>query len=152
MNIQEKIKLMISGDFVSKYESLDPLRKTDCFSCHKIFTEVSGHSHGKYKFCDPCWVKFFIRKSGTKIDGRDRTRVVARIRDNHTCAECNRVWKLGERCFDIHHLDGLCGKLSCSYDKIDNIDNLITLCHKCHLNLDEVIEKMKNKSSPRPNK
>lgn len=38
------------------------------------------------------------------------------------------------RRFDIHHLNGLCGKRSLKYDKVDAMPGLITLCHKCHFN------------------
>ena len=81
-----------------------------------------------------------------------RTRELARIRDKHTCQnkECGKEWKLGERSFDIHHLNGDCGKKSRSYDRLDSLGNLITLCHKCHMNLEEVKEKIRNKSSQRP--
>ena len=69
-----------------------------------------------------------------RISGRERTRYKARERDNFTCKDCGKVWKEGQRQFDVHHLNGLCGKKSRSYDKISGIDGLITLCHKCHFN------------------
>lgn len=43
----------------------------------------------------------------------------------------------GRRLFDIHHLNGLCGKKSKGYDRVSEIDGLITLCHKCHYNRPE---------------
>lgn len=69
--------------------------------------------------------------------GRDRVRELVRCRDKHTCQDCFKIWKVGERRFDIHHLGGLCGKRSKSYDKLKDKDNLITLCHKCHFNRPE---------------
>lgn len=79
-----------------------------------------------------------------KCQGRERTREIVRARDNWTCQnrECGRFQVVGTRRFDIHHLGGLCGKLSRSYDPINTIKNLITLCHRCHLNLPEVRNKM----------
>src|SRR3990167_1449568 len=64
--------------------------------------------------------------------GRGRTRELVRIRDNHTCQNCGKKWIEKTRRFDVHHLNGLCGKKSRSYDKISEMDKLITLCHKCH--------------------
>mgnify|MGYP001583053019 FL=1 len=91
------------------------------------------------------------------FQGRERTRELVRIRDNHTCQNslCGKIWKQDKRKknnrrFDIHHLNGNCGKFSRTYDRMSDIDELITLCHKCHLNLEEVKSKMSEKSSPRP--
>lgn len=67
-------------------------------------------------------------------EGRDRTREIARRRDNHQCQSCFKKWRSGMRRFDVHHLNGLCGKRSLSYDKVADVDGLITLCHKCHFN------------------
>lgn len=70
------------------------------------------------------------------LQGRDRTREIVRIRDNHICQDCGKVWVKGRR-FDIHHLNGLCGKRSKAYDKVSDIKGLVTLCHKCHYNRPE---------------
>ena len=64
--------------------------------------------------------------------GTSRTREMVRVRDNHTCQMCGKKWVVGKRRFDVHHLNGLCGKKSKKYDKISEINGLITLCHKCH--------------------
>ncbi len=79
--------------------------------------------------------------------GRDRMRELVRMRDNHTCQKCRKVWKKGERRFDVHHIskrmDGKGRKHGViRYDK-KHMDKLVTLCHKCHLNLDVTIEKMR---------
>lgn len=68
--------------------------------------------------------------------GRDFTREAVRRRDSHTCQSCGRVWKEGQRRFDVHHIDYDKEKTR-QYDKIDEVKNMITLCHKCHLNLKE---------------
>ncbi len=78
-----------------------------------------------------------------KGGGRDFIREVVRMRDKHTCQVCKRRWNEGQRRFDIHHLNGFCGKKSRSVDKISEIDGLITLCHKCHFNRPEHKSKMK---------
>src|SRR3990167_4277861 len=75
--------------------------------------------------------------------GRDYVRYLVRLRDKNICQKCGKIWKVGARAFDVHHLGGLCGKKSKGYDHIDDIPNLITYCHKCHLNLGEVREKMR---------
>lgn len=69
--------------------------------------------------------------------GRERVRYLVRMRDNFTCQDCGRVWQDGERHFDVHHLNGLCGKKSRGYDRKEDMEGLITLCHKCHYNRPE---------------
>jgi DNA-binding XRE family transcriptional regulator len=74
------------------------------------------------------------------LSGRDRSRMQVRSRDKFTCQDCGLVRtpsmakKEKKRLFDVHHLNGLCGKQSRGYDKVSEIDGLITLCHKCHFN------------------
>lgn len=80
------------------------------------------------KYCDQC-IKFL-----GKLEGLDRPRELVRIRDKHTCQSCGKKWVEGTRRFDIHHLNGLCGKKSKNYDKSKYFEGLITLCHKCHFN------------------
>jgi hypothetical protein len=69
--------------------------------------------------------------------GRDFTRELVRMRDNHTCQRCGKKWKKGQRRFDVHHLDEkIIGKVNTlnipiKYDR-ENMDKLITFCHKCH--------------------
>jgi hypothetical protein len=74
------------------------------------------------------------RKMVRGLQGRDRIRELVRIRDGHTCQGCKRVWELGTRRLDVHHLGGLCGRLSKRYDRVDDGNVLITLCHRCHYN------------------
>ena len=64
--------------------------------------------------------------------GRERNRFLVRARDNFTCQECKKIWKKGQKHFDVHHKNGLCGKKSRAYDTVEEMDGLITLCHKCH--------------------
>ena len=75
------------------------------------------------------------------FSGRDVVRELVRKRDNYTCQICGKKWKTKMRRFDIHHLNGICGKKSQGYDKLENAKNLITYCHKCHMNLPEVQKK-----------
>lgn len=85
-----------------------------------------------------------------EFQGRERTRMLVRIRDNFTCQNCGVVRTIEEarknkkRLFDIHHLNGLCGKKSRSYDKVSEMDGLITLCHKCHFNRHDKSKKFEN--------
>ena len=78
----------------------------------------------------------------SRLQGRDLTRELVRIRDGHTCKICLKKWEKGKRRFDCHHIDGNCGKKSLSYDRIKDLNTLITLCHKCHMNLHSVRKKM----------
>jgi 5-methylcytosine-specific restriction endonuclease McrA len=77
--------------------------------------------------------------------GRDLNREKVRVRDNHTCQDCGKKWEEGQRRFDVHHLNNLCGKKSRGYDKISEMDILITLCHKCHFNRPEHKTKINKK-------
>lgn len=89
---------------------------------------------------------------GRDLGGRERTRTMARYRDNFTCQDCGLVRTPEEvsehnsrltsrkgriKNLDVHHLNDLCGKKSKGYDKIEDVDGLITLCHKCHYNRPE---------------
>lgn len=96
-----------------------------------------------YKFCYPHSLHLF------KFEGRDHLREKVRILFKHICQKCGYKWKSGRR-LDIHHINGLCGKLSRSYDR--EVKNLLPLCHKCHLSLPEVVKKIVEHSSPRPEK
>jgi len=75
---------------------------------------------------------FWKNKPKWLREGRDGIREQVRNRDNYICQSCGKQWKKGQRRFDIHHLNGQCGKKSRRYDKKKDMDNLITLCHKCH--------------------
>lgn len=77
--------------------------------------------------------------------GRDYTRELARQRDNRTCQWCGKVWILGQRRLDIHHIVG-CGLKSREYDRVEDLANLITYCHRCHMNLHSVRQKISEKS------
>lgn len=82
-------------------------------------------------------------KIANNMGGRDRTRELARTRDNWTCQICKKQWVSGQRRFDIHHIEG-CGTKSLDYDSVKDLSNLITYCHKCHMNLHSVRNKMTN--------
>lgn len=82
-----------------------------------------------------------------RLTGRDYVREKVRERDKRTCQnkECGKKWEEGMRRFDVHHLNGLCGKKSQKYDRISEMDGLITLCHKCHLSLHVNKDKLRRK-------
>lgn len=84
----------------------------------------------KHLICGECRGRVLI------IKGRDRTREIVRIRDGHRCQnkECSKQWVIGQRKFDVHHLNGACGKMTRKYDSIKDISGMITLCHGCHFN------------------
>lgn len=82
-------------------------------------------------------------------DGREYVRGKVRKRDKYTCRRCGfrrtpqMVSKFNKdiqglkgriKQLDVHHKNGLCGKMSRGYDSIKTIKLLITLCHKCHYN------------------
>ena len=109
------------------------------------------------KTCEQCYIsKILKRKTHAENwkqelkrfglsclpEGRERTRTLVRVRDNFTCQDCGDVRfpkdcgkeKLFQKQLDVHHLNGLCGKRSRSYEAIAEMEGLITLCHKCHFN------------------
>ena len=95
-----------------------------CKLCGKKYVEMS--------YCLEC--RTWMKEKGYGFQGMDYTREKVRIRDNQTCQNCGKIWVDGQRKFDVHHLNGLCGKKSRKYDKVSEMDGLITLCHKCHFN------------------
>lgn len=111
--------------------------KFNCFWCKR----KSLSSRPNPRFCKRC------QKRLPKKEGRELTRTLVRIRDNFTCQDCGKrrlpkdIAGTHKRLFDVHHLNGLCGKRSRSYDKVSEIDGLITLCHKCHFNRPEHVSK-----------
>lgn len=81
---------------------------------------------------------------GIRKTGREFLKEVVRKRDNWTCQICGKKWEEGERSLDVHHLDEeLEGKNGLKYESCKNIDRMITLCHRCHLGLESVRNKMK---------
>lgn len=80
------------------------------------------------------------------MSGRDYVRELVRQRDGRRCQCCGKKWQVGERRFDVHHLNGMCGKKTYSYDRVEDIDGLITFCHRCHLRQDSVKLKMATKT------
>jgi DNA-binding CsgD family transcriptional regulator len=116
-----------------------PVVKRDCI-CGKKF-EVSRLNKS---FCIEC------SKNIAHFTGRDRAREIVRMRDKHTCQSCGKKWEEGTRRFDVHHLNGLCGKKSTGFDGINDIDGLTTLCHKCHLSMPHI--KMGPNGSTKKNK
>lgn len=84
--------------------------------------------------------------------GLDFIREKIRKRDNWICQKCGKKWVFGERRFDVHHTDHIVEGLQSNHRgryKIDkeNFDKMITLCHKCHLNLPHIIEKISTPQS-----
>lgn len=75
-------------------------------------------------------------KTAYGMTGRDYVRELVRTRDGYKCQQCGRKWQPNKdkKRLDVHHLNGLCGKLTQKADSIKDIDGLITLCHKCHFN------------------
>ncbi len=86
------------------------------------------------------------------LTGRDFLTELVRKRDNWTCQICGKVWKKGTRRFDTHHLDEENESIK-TYENYKKFNRMITLCHKCHLNLRGVRNKMKKswgKNTKRP--
>ena len=93
--------------------------------------------------------QIFQQKNGKGF--RDSLRELARIRDNHTCQICGKVWREGQRRFDVHHLDeNLEGNNGRKCQNNKNLSKMITLCHKCHMSLAIVKNKMRKRKKSYP--
>lgn len=113
---------------------------TFCLVCHKKLELGDGRKH-----CIEC----LSTGAGTlkKINGRDFLREQVRLRDRHTCQSCGLVWNKVSRKFDVHHKNPeLEGNIGRKYSNNYNLDDMITLCHKCHMNLHQVKDKMTKKN------
>ena len=97
-------------------------------------------------------MNYLVNSKGNPISGRDRNRMKVRISQDFTCKDCGKRRSPEEvskhnkkisglkgkiKLFDIHHSEGLCGKKSKGYDRIEDMSKLIVLCHKCHYNRPE---------------
>jgi len=80
------------------------------------------------------------------LSGTDFLAEIVRKRDNWTCQICGKVWKKGQRRFDVHHIDEK-DENKHTYANYKKFDKMITLCHKCHLNLEHIRKKMSKKHS-----
>ena len=102
------------------------------------------------------WERRPLSIAASQYQGREYVRFLVRERDHFTCQDCRLVRtpemakQLGVRQFDVHHLNGLCGKLSRKYDKASTMAGLITLCHKCHFNSHDHSSKLDKKLSTPP--
>lgn len=90
-------------------------------------------------------LKYFV----TMPKGREFSRSLVRLRDNWTCQDCGKrrtpamAKRFKKRLFDVHHINGMCGKKSRSYDRVSDIAGMVTLCHRCHFNRPEHTNKKK---------
>lgn len=114
-----------------------------CFACKKNFEREQRYLNRK-SFCKDCIIHLF--RNPTLLGGRDRTREIRRMWDSRTCQDCRTIWRLGQRRFDVHHLEGMCGKKSISYDSYDDLPKLTTLCHRCHMSKHRVRHEQKKLS------
>lgn len=84
-----------------------------------------------------------------RITGRDLVREKVRQRDDYTCQDCGSIRtpksciKFNKKNFDVHHINGLCGKRTKGYDRLSEMSGLITLCHKCHYNRHDKSDSLK---------
>ena len=75
-----------------------------------------------------------------RLNGTDFLSEIVRIRDDKTCQICGKIWEKGRK-FDIHHIKKE-DENNHTYANYKKFDEMITLCHKCHLNLKHIREKM----------
>jgi len=92
-------------------------------------------------------IENIAKLTGMKGGSRDRLRELVRIRDNHTCQICGKVWDRTKRRLDVHHLDENLESDNgrpCLMNKLFN--RMITVCHKCHLGLPHIRKKHKKRA------
>lgn len=98
--------------------------KLRCRACSKILAKSWDRL-----FCKGCVIAL------RPLSGRDRAREIIRIRAGRQCDKCKRYWKPGTRRLDVHHLSGLCGKKSRSYDSSKDRSKYRVLHHACHMSI-----------------
>ena len=148
---------MLDRELISKLrgdgQTYSEIGKTLGVSRQRIYQIVTGYrSPSKRPSAEYTDIKLRLisgdfldtRGINRSFKGREFTREAVRRRDNYTCQSCGKKHVEGKRRLDVHHLNGICGKKSRSYDRVKDHKDLITLCHKCHLNLPETREKMVN--------
>lgn len=82
------------------------------------------------------------------LGGRDRMRFLISARDNHTCQNCGKKWKYGNRKFPSHKI-GLDDNRTYKQSKEEQAD-FVTFDHKCHSNIYEHVQSMMgNRNKPR---
>ncbi len=111
----------------------------------------------RWKVCLQC-APYRVAVENKGYEGREGVRALARARDGHSCQSCGlrrtpddvrfhnskiKGLKGKIHSLDVHHLDGICGKKSVGYDKVEDLHKLITLCHKCHYARHDFSEKGK---------
>lgn len=141
----EECKIERNRQRIVKRDELYAEQKFLCAYCGIAVVLPFGKKKKNRKYCD----KHIIH-----LEGKDYQRELIRRRDNFTCQICKRVWQVGERRFDVHHLDedkegwdnvkkNPTGTKQGVYanDKA-NLHRMITLCHRCHLNLPHIKRKM----------
>lgn len=130
---RQRVHQLFQGQNIAKREKVikPPPPVYPCIFCEKGTSRKGG-------LCSLCASPI------KNLEGRERTRELVRIRDKHTCQNCKKVWTSGRR-FDVHHLNGVCGKKTRSYDSIFDLLGLITLCHKCHYHHPEHSQRISGK-------
>jgi len=135
-NKQQFIELHNQG---KSYEEIGKIFNISKQRVHQIIKEYSSPDKRRkiktnhYRITKGLWKK--------GMDGRSVLAEVVRKRDNHTCLLCGKVWHEGQRRFDVHHLDEE-SENDKSCDNYKKFNRMITLCHKCHLNLKHIKDKM----------
>lgn len=147
---------MTIGERIKRYDAFTRLRKTgatlqeigEMFGITRQAVEqVLKRPRPKR---DPRGV---LAKNGFgQLKGRERARMMVRIRDDFTCQDCgmtrtpdevasansNKPTAKGRiKLFDVHHTRGDCGQNSTGYDSTTDLSGMVTLCHKCHFNRPE---------------
>lgn len=128
----ERVRQIIKGKTKKVRVALPPKK---CQICDEMIIFQTTDRYRKY--CQKC------SENLKHFSGRDMVREKVRMRDKYTCQKCGKIWNDEMRRFDIHHLNGDCGKYSRKYDRVCNVDGLITLCHKCHFNHPEHSQRKK---------
>jgi len=123
----DKITYHFHCDVCKKVMAIPTDKTPNCLNCQQ--SKILARGFKKIILED-----IFKGKPAWKQEGRERNREIVRYLYDYTCQTCGSVWEEGQRSFDIHHLGGMCGKRTRSYDSLEDIDILLPLCHKCHFN------------------
>ena len=118
---------------------------------YQIVRDIKDSDYKEHIYCVICKKEIIAKRRNKycqnhlylgQMHGRDSLREKVRIRDNFTCQDCGKIWKRGTRRLDVHHEDREL-ESNRTYQASKDINGLITLCHKCHLSLPHIKEKMR---------
>ena len=132
LNMKSESRRILIRDLIIKGWTYKTIAKYFGISRQRVHQIITGYK-SPYKY-----IKRERKPTVIKLEGRDFLKEKVRIRDNHTCQNCGKIWVPGTRRLDTHHTNFIPSVTEArEYKNNKNMDDMITLCHKCQMNLPE---------------